>query len=49
MTDHQLVELIDRLTYDEPETEYLRGVSERKVLILHAELVRRSEGDDRPR
>jgi hypothetical protein len=30
LTDSQLVELIDELTRDEPETEYLRGVADRK-------------------
>jgi hypothetical protein len=46
MTDHQLVELIDVLTNEEQETQYLRGVAGRKVLILRAELARRSSGDD---
>jgi hypothetical protein len=46
MTDHQLVKFIDVLTHEEQESEYLRGVAERKVLILRAELARRA-GDDR--
>jgi hypothetical protein len=46
MTDHQLVELIDFLTLEEQKSEYLRGVVERKVLILRAELARRSDGAD---
>ncbi len=48
MTDHQLVELINVLTDEEQETEYLRTVAERKVLILRDELTRRSAGDDQP-
>jgi hypothetical protein len=48
MTDRQLIEVIDVLSYEEQETEYLRGVAERKVLILRAELARRSGGDDQP-
>ncbi len=48
MTNHQLVELIDALTNDGQTTEYLRGVAERKVRILRAELARRSGGDDQP-
>jgi RsiG-like len=48
LTDQKLVELIDALTRDNQETEYLRGVAERKVQVLRAELARRSgrEGDD---
>jgi hypothetical protein len=46
MTDHQLVEFIDVLTHEEQESEYLRGVAERKVLILRAELARRAGGND---
>ena len=49
MTPRELVELIDALTDEEQETEYLRGVSERKVLILRAELARRSGDDDHAR
>ena len=47
MTDQQLVELIDVLTHEEQESEYLRDVAERKVVILGAELARRSGEDDR--
>jgi hypothetical protein len=48
MTDQQLLDLINVLTDEEQETEYLRGVAQRKVLILRAELTRRSGGDDQP-
>ncbi len=46
LTDQQLVELIDVLTHDEQESEYLRDVTERKVQILRAELTRRSGSAD---
>lgn len=46
LTDQQLVEFIDRLSHGEHETDYLRGVAERKVEILRAELVQRSGGSD---
>lgn len=49
MTDHQLVDLIDALTRDDQDSEYLRGVAERKVLILRDELARRFGGDDQAR
>lgn len=42
LTDQQLVELIHVLTRDEQGTEYLRGIAERKVRLLRAELTRRS-------
>jgi hypothetical protein len=48
LSDEQLVDLIDELTREDQGTEYLRGVAQRKVQILRAELRRRSgsAGDD---
>ena len=46
LPDQQLVELIHVLTRDEQQTEYLRGVAARKVLLLRAELTRRSDTVD---
>ena len=49
LTDQQLLELIDRLSRGDEETDYLRGVAERKVKILRAELIQRSgRSDDDP-
>jgi hypothetical protein len=48
LTEQQLVELIDVLSHEEEDTEYLRGVARRKVLVLRAELARRSDGVDDP-
>jgi hypothetical protein len=46
LTDQELVELIDVLTRDKQETDYLRGVAQRKVAILRDELIRRSGSGD---
>ena len=49
LTDQQLLELIDRLSRGDEQTDYLRGVAERKVKILRAELIHRSGlSDDDP-
>lgn len=49
LTDQQLVELVDRLSHGDEETDYLRGVAEQKVKILRAELIKRSgRSDDDP-
>jgi hypothetical protein len=46
LTNQQLVELIDALGQGDQETDYLRGVAQRKIEILRAELTQRSGGDD---
>jgi hypothetical protein len=46
LTDQQLVDLIDVLAGEKQETDYLRGVAERKVRVLRAELARRSDSAD---
>jgi hypothetical protein len=46
LSDEQLAELIDVLTRDDQENEHLRGVTQRKVQILRAELIRRSGRTD---
>ncbi|MGZ4285467.1 MAG: hypothetical protein ACXVHB_14930 [Solirubrobacteraceae bacterium] len=46
MSDEQLVDLIDELTTQDQETAYLRDVAERKVVVLRAELTRRSSSAD---
>jgi hypothetical protein len=46
LTDQELVQLIDVLTDEEQESEYLRGVAQRKVRLLRGELARRSGSAD---
>jgi anti-sigma-K factor RsiG len=46
LSKQELAELIDVLTRDEQETEYLRGVARRKVRLFRAELARRSGSAD---
>jgi len=46
LTDQQLVDLIDVLAHEDHATEYRRGVAQRKVELLRAELTRRFGSPD---
>ena len=46
LTDQELVDLIDALSHEEQQTDYLGVVAQRKVTVLREELARRSGSAD---